>query len=472
MAFQLDALRDDGARNRNAWLRETSEEGLSAATAPRRISIFGLGYVGAVSLACLARDGHEMVGVDIDASKLELLRGGQAPIVETGIQELTRAIMRDGKVQVTDSVRHAILSTDVSFVCVGTPASSNGNQDLTAIKRIAEQIGAVLPEKDSRHVIVIRSTVRPGTVEEVIQPVIEASSGLMAGRDFSLCFQPEFLREGTSIHDYDHPPLTLIGANDDHAVEVLRSIFGHLPCEFVPTSVRTAEMLKYACNAFHALKVTFANEMGRISQAVGVDPHEVMKLLCMDRQLNISSAYLRPGFAFGGSCLPKDLKALLYLAKGADVELPMLAGILPSNAVHIEHAIERVLASGRRSVGMIGLSFKSGTDDLRESPLVIMAERFIGKGLQLCVYDPQVNVARLIGANRRFIEESIPHIASLMTDDLGALVRQAEVLVVSMKTPEVLQALAAHTRPEQLLLDIAVLPDRDATQAQYLGVCW
>ncbi len=471
MSLQLDAQRDEGARN-TAWLREASEEGLNAATVQRRISIFGLGYVGAVSLACLARDGHEMVGVDIDASKLELLRRGQAPIVETGIQELTRAIMRDGKVQVTDSVRQAILATDVSFVCVGTPASSNGNQDLTAIKRIAEQIGAVLPEKDTRHVIVIRSTVRPGTVEEVIQPVIEAASGLVAGRDFSLCFQPEFLREGTSIHDYDHPPLTLVGANDDYAVEVLRSIFGHLPCEFVHTSVRTAEMLKYACNAFHALKVTFANEMGRISQAVGVDPHEVMRLLCMDRQLNISPAYLRPGFAFGGSCLPKDLKALLYLAKSADVELPMLASILPSNAMHIEHAIERVLASGKRSIGMIGLSFKSGTDDLRESPLVIMAERFIGKGLQLCVYDPQVNVARLIGANRRFIEETIPHIASLMTDDLGKLVREADVLVVSMKTPEVLQALSAHTRPGQLLLDIAVLPDRTAHRAEYIGVCW
>jgi GDP-mannose 6-dehydrogenase len=472
MSLQLDAQRDEGARNRTAWLREASEEGLSAATVQRRISIFGLGYVGAVSLACLARDGHEMVGVDIDPNKLELLRKGQAPIVETGIQELTRNVMRDGKVQVTDSVRQAILATDISFVCVGTPASPNGNQDLTAIKRIAEQIGAVLREKDTRHVIVIRSTVRPGTVEEVIQPVVEAASGLVAGRDFSLCFQPEFLREGTSIHDYDHPPLTLVGANDDYAVEVLRSIFGHLPCEFVSTSVRTAEMLKYACNAFHALKVTFANEIGRISQAVGVDPHEVMRLLCMDRQLNISPAYLRPGFAFGGSCLPKDLKALLYLAKSSDVELPMLSSILPSNAVHIEHAIERVLASGKRSIGMIGLSFKSGTDDLRESPLVIMAERFIGKGLQLCVYDPQVNVARLIGSNRRYIEETIPHIASLMTDDLSKLVREAEVLVVSMKTPEVLQALSAHTRPEQLLLDIAVLPDRTAHRAEYIGVCW
>lgn len=472
MALQIDGV-GDGARARRAWLRETAQDEFVAPGSPRRISIFGLGYVGAVSLACLARDGHEMTGVDIDPGKLELLRRGQAPIVETGIQELTRAVMRGGTVNVTDSVRDAILSTDVSFVCVGTPARQNGSQDLAAISRIAEQIGTVLPEKSTRHVIVIRSTVKPGTVDEVIKPAIEAAaSGMLAGRDFSLCFQPEFLREGTSINDYDNPPLTVVGADDEHAVEALRGIFGHLPCEFVHTSIRTAEMLKYACNAFHAMKVTFANEIGRISQSAGVDPHEVMKLLCMDRQLNISSAYLRPGFAFGGSCLPKDLKALLYLAKNNDIELPMLASVLPSNAAHIEHAVEQVLASGRRSVGMIGLSFKSGTDDLRESPMVIMAERFIGKGLPLCIFDPQVNIARLIGANRRFIEESIPHIASLMTTDLDALVRDSEVLIVAMKTPEVLAALKAYTRPEQLLVDIAVLPDRDAYPATYQGVCW
>lgn len=472
MALQSDALGIDATRSRQTWLRDAASDEFAAPAASRKISIFGLGYVGAVSLACLARDGHEMTGVDIDPNKLELLRSGQAPIVETGIQELMRAVVRGGSVTVTDSVRDAILSTDVSFVCVGTPARQNGNQDLTAITRIAEQIGSVLADKTSRHVIVIRSTVKPGTVEEVIQPALEASSGLQAGRDFSLCFQPEFLREGTSINDYDHPPLTIVGANDEHAVEMLRSIFGHLPCEFVYTSIRTAEMLKYACNAFHAMKVTFANEMGRISQAVGVDPHEVMKLVCMDRQLNISSAYLRPGFAFGGSCLPKDLKALLYLAKNNDVELPMLSNIIPSNTAHIEHAIEQVLASGHRCIGMIGLSFKAGTDDLRESPLVIMAERFIGKGLQLSIFDPQVNVARLIGANRRYIEESIPHIASLMTTDLGQLVRETDVLIVAMKSPEVLAALEAHTRPGQMLFDITAIPDRGAHNAAYQGICW
>jgi GDP-mannose 6-dehydrogenase len=472
MSLQADAFDNGGARTHRTGLLERGSEELIVPAEPRRISIFGLGYVGAVSLACLARDGHEMTGVDIDPGKLELLRAGRAPIVETGIQELMRAVMRGGAVTVSDSVREAILATDLSFVCVGTPARSNGNQDLSAITRIAEQIGAVLPEKETRHVIVIRSTVRPGTVEEVILPRLEASSGLKAGRDFSLCFQPEFLREGTSINDYDHPPFTVVGAEDEYAVELLRSVFGHLPCEFVSTSIRSAEMLKYACNAFHALKVTFANEIGRLSQAVGVDPLEVMKLVCMDRQLNISSAYLRPGFAFGGSCLPKDLKALLYLAKNNDVELPMLANVLPSNAAHIEHAIEQVLASGKRSVGMLGLSFKSGTDDLRESPLVIMAERFIGKGLQLRIFDPEVNIARLIGSNRRYIEESIPHIATLMTDDLEQLLRQADVLVVAMKTPAVLAALEEHTRPDQLLLDVTGLPRRETQHASYRGVCW
>jgi GDP-mannose 6-dehydrogenase len=472
MSLRPESLNAD-QRARRPWQPLPDDfDADAAATTAQRISIFGLGYVGAVSLACLARDGHEITGVDIDTNKLELLRRGQAPIVETGIQELMQAVMRSGNVTVTENVRQAVLATDISFVCVGTPASRNGSQDLSAITRIAEQLGAALAEKDSRHVIVIRSTVRPGTVEGIIQPAIEAASGRKAGKDFSLCFQPEFLREGTSIRDYDNPPFTIVGASDEYAVEKLREVFGHLPGEFVVTSISSAEMLKYACNAFHALKVTFANEIGRISQAVGVDPHEVMRLVCMDRQLNISSAYLRPGFAFGGSCLPKDLKALLHVAKLNDVHMPMLEGVLTSNNAHIEHAVEQVLASGRRSVGLVGLSFKPGTDDLRDSPLVIMAERFIGKGLNLCVYDPQVNIARLIGANRRYIEESIPHIASLMTTDLEQVVRDSDVLIVAMKSPEVLEALAQHTRPEQLLIDIAALPDRTAQRADYRGVCW
>lgn len=472
MSLQLDALRINKQYARDAWVSQAPGEGAEAATAQRSISVFGLGYVGAVSLACLARDGHQVTGVDIDPTKLELVRGGRSPIIEQGMQDLMRAVVNGGSVNVTDSLRHAILATDISFVCVGTPPRTNGNQDLTALLRLAEEIGKVLPEKPTRHLIVIRSTVKPGTIESLIKPAIETSSGLKAGVDFSLCFQPEFLREGTSIADYDNPPFTIIGSDDDYAWEELRGIFGHLPCEMVRTSVRTAEMLKYACNAFHAVKVTFANEIGRVSQAAGVDPHEVMKLLCMDRQLNISPAYLRPGFAFGGSCLPKDLKALLYLAKMNDVELPMLSNVMPSNKVHVDHAIAQVLESGKHRIGIIGLSFKQGTDDLRESPLVSMVECFIGKGLEVCIYDPSVNVARLVGANRKFIEESIPHIASLMTIDLKTLIDNAEVLVVAMKTTEVVAALGAHARDEQIALDLAKLPERRAGKADYRGVCW
>jgi GDP-mannose 6-dehydrogenase len=471
MSLQLDALRVSKQYTRDVWLDDSSSTDVAPAIAQRSISIFGLGYVGAVSLACLARDGHEVYGVDIDATKLALVREGRSPIIEEGMQELMRAVVNGGGVTVTDSLREAILATDVSFICVGTPPRPNGNQDLSALLRLAEEIGKVLPEKATRHLIVIRSTVKPGTIDELIKPLLEASSGLTAGADFSICFQPEFLREGTSISDYDNPPFTIVGADDDYAMEELRSIFGHLQCEMVQTSIRTAEMLKYACNALHAVKVTFANEIGRLCQSTDVDPHEVMKLVCMDRQLNISPAYLRPGFAFGGSCLPKDLKALLYLAKTNDVEVPMLANVMSSNRTHVDHAIAQVLASGKRSIGVIGLSFKAGTDDLRESPLVAMVEHFIGKGLHVCIYDPAVNIARLVGANRRFIEESIPHIASLMTTDVDALVDKSELLVVAMKSPEVLAAVG-RTRPDQHVLDLAQLPDRRAGEAQYRGVCW
>jgi len=471
MSLQLDALRINKQYVRDEWLDESSAREVAPVAAQRSISIFGLGYVGAVSLACLARDGHEVFGVDIDSAKLELIRDGRSPIIEQGMSELMRAVVNGGGVTVTDSLRDAILSTDVSFVCVGTPPKPNGNQDLTALLRLAEEIGKVLPQKSTRHLIVIRSTVKPGTVDDLIKPLIEASSGLKAGVDFSICFQPEFLREGTSISDYDNPPFTIIGADDEYAMDELHSIFGHLPCEMIRTSVRTAEMLKYACNAFHAVKVTFANEIGRLCQSTEVDPHEVMKLVCMDRQLNISPVYLRPGFAFGGSCLPKDLKAMLYLAKTNDVELPMLANVMLSNRTHIDHAIAQVMESGKRSIGIIGLSFKAGTDDLRESPLVAMVEHFIGKGLQVCIYDPAVNIARLVGANRRFIEESIPHIASLMTTDIDALVQKSEVLVVAMKSPEVLAALA-QARDSQSVLDLAQIPERHAGDAQYRGVCW
>jgi GDP-mannose 6-dehydrogenase len=423
-------------------------------------------------MACLARDGHEIVGVDKDLTKLELISNGNSPIIEEGIRELVAEVVASGRISVTDDAAAAIAETDLSFVCVGTPSNTNGSQDLTAINRLAEQIGTALKSKASHHVVVIRSTVEPGTVEDAIRPIIERESGKQAGKDFSLCFQPEFLREGSSIKDYDKPPFTVIGADDDKAVDALRSLFGHLPCEFVSTSIRTAEMLKYACNNFHAVKVTFANEVGRMAQALGVDPHEVMRLVCLDKQLNISPAYLRPGFAFGGSCLPKDLKALLYMAKRHDVNLPMLGATLPSNRVHIDHALDYILGTGKREIAMAGLSFKSGTDDLRESPLVTLAERMIGKGLKLKIYDPEVSIARLMGANKRFIEEFIPHIAELMTDDFGQALRQSEVVIVGLTTGEVLSALGKELTPGHDLIDLVGIPNPESLTASYRGMCW
>jgi GDP-mannose 6-dehydrogenase len=437
-----------------------------------KISVFGLGYVGAVSLACLGRDGHEVVGVDIDSAKLDMIRRGVSPIVEAGMPELVRDAVASGRVSVTSDVERAVRETELSFVCVGTPSRPNGSQDLSAILRVSEQLGHAMRAKEGGHVFVMRSTVVPGTVEGTLRPIFERESGKREGVDFDLCFMPEFLREGSSIRDYDEPPYVIVGSRSKKAAEVAGSLFSHLPCELHVTSVGTAEMLKYSSNLFHAAKITFANEMGRLCQAYGVDSHEVMALFCKDTRLNISPAYLKPGFAFGGSCLPKDLRAALHMAKTRDVELPMLSAIPVSNTVHIQKAMDVVLQNGKRKVGLIGLSFKSGTDDLRESPLVTLAEHFIGKGLKLTIYDQEVSISRLIGANKRFIETTIPHIAELMTSDCRALIRQSEVLVVGTKENSVTGLLREEVRPSHVLLDLVNLPRRSELSCEYHGVCW
>ncbi len=323
-----------------------------------RISIFGLGYVGAVSLACLARDGHDVIGVDIDQDKLNLLAAGQSPIIEEGIVELMQDVASSGRFRVCMSAEEAVLQTDVSLVCVGTPSAPNGSQDQTAIIRLTEQLGRALALKTSPHLIVYRSTILPGTVEDTLIPVLEQFAGKALGDGYEVCFQPEFLREGSSIKDYDNPPYTIVGCRSEQASKPLKDLFGHLPCEFVTTSIRVAETVKYFCNIFHALKITFANEVGRICQSLAVDSFEVMELLTKDRHLNISPAYLKPGFAYGGSCLPKDLRAIMHLAKQNDVDVPMLASIRQSNQLHIEHALNMILASGKRRIGFLGLSFK------------------------------------------------------------------------------------------------------------------
>jgi len=436
------------------------------------ISIFGLGYVGAVSLACLARDGHSVIGVDIDPAKLELIRSGKTPVVEEGMVELMSRVAASGRVMVTTDVVQAVMDSDLSLICVGTPSAPNGSQDQSAMLKLAHELGRAMRGKPGGHVFVFRSTLVPGTVEDVLRPIIERESGKKDGRDFDVCFQPEFLREGTSIRDYDRPPFTVVGANGEIPIARLRELFGHLPCEFYATSIRAAEMVKYCCNNFHALKITFANETARLCEALGVDAFQVMDLVCKDRQLNISPAYLKPGFAFGGSCLPKDLRATLHLAKTRDVELPMLGNVLGSNRVHVEHAIAKVLASGRRRVGMIGLSFKTGTDDLRESPLVVIAEQFIGKGLSLLVYDPEVHMSRLLGANRRFIEQHVPHIGSLMREDIESVIAGSDFLVVGLSDTKIFEALARHVREDQLVLDLVNIPRREAMRGKVIGLCW
>jgi GDP-mannose 6-dehydrogenase len=437
-----------------------------------KISIFGLGYVGAVSLACLARDGHEVVGVDVDPAKLELIAAGMTPVVEEGMVDLMAQVVASGRVSVTTDVAQALHDTDVSLICVGTPSAANGSQDQGAVLRLAADLGSALAAKPAPHVLVFRSTLVPGTVEGTLRPIIEDKAGKRDGEGFHLCFQPEFLREGSSIRDYDKPPFTVVGANHAFPAERLRELFGHLPCRFIETSVRSAEMMKYCCNNFHALKITFANETARLCEALGVDPFEVMDLVCQDTQLNISRAYLRPGFAFGGSCLPKDLRATAYLAKRHDVELPMHAGILQSNRLHIDRAIEKVLASGKRRVGMIGLSFKTGTDDLRESPLVVLAEQLIGKGVQLAIHDPDVQLSRLLGANRRFIETHLPHIGDLLDADLPKVIRNSDLLIAGIGGPVVVDALVTHARPDQLVLDLVRLPVAAGLQARVEGLAW
>jgi GDP-mannose 6-dehydrogenase len=438
----------------------------------KRISIFGLGYVGAVSLACLARDGHQVTGVDIDSTKLDLIRSRKSPILEEGIQELMRDVVDSGRVSVTNDAAAAIRDTELSFVCVGTPSAANGSQDLTAIFRLAEQIGAALAAKNEFHTLVIRSTVQPGTVEEHIEPILERASGKKSGVDFGVCFQPEFLREGSSIRDYDHPPYTIVGGNCEQAVNAVREVFQHLDARFMVTSIRVAEALKMSCNAFHALKITFANEIGRVSQALGIDSHEVMRLVCADTRLNISPAYLKPGFAFGGSCLPKDLRALTTIARQHDLVLPMLSSLLPSNRVHIDHAVDKILKLGRPKVGMLGLSFKTGTDDLRESPLVMVAKRLIGEGCELRIFDPEVHLSRLIGANRSYIEANIPHIASLLCPNIEDMIDPSDVILVGLQQSALNDALQARVRPEHRVIDLVNLPNRDLLRCQYEGACW
>ena len=418
-----------------------------------RVSVFGLGYVGCVTAACLAKAGHRVIGVDINQDKVAMVDAGDSPLVEPGLGELLAEVTAAGHLLATTSAEDGVSESDLALICVGTPSGGNGQLDVDAIRRVAETVGHQLRQQSKPYTVVLRSTVLPGTTESVLVPALHGT-GSSPLPDLTVVVNPEFMREGSSIRDFADPPLTLVGSDGPHGGDLLRELYAQVDAPFVQTSVRSAEMAKYASNAFHALKIAFANEIGDLCETLGADIGEVMRVFLIDRKLNISEAYLRPGFAFGGSCLPKDLRALLHAARSADLAVPLLSQILPSNERQIEQGVSRVLATRRRRIGVLGLAFKSGTDDLRESPMVRLVETLIGKGCEVRILDRGVSVARLGGANRRYIEEEIPHISSLMCETSDALLEHAEVLVVANVDWQARQALAG-ARPDQLVIDLS-----------------
>ena len=437
-----------------------------------RVSVFGLGYVGSVSAASLATDGHQVVGVDVSADKVAAINAGRSPIVEPGLEEMLARTVAEGRLRATSDATRAVADTEVSLLCVGTPSRRNGSLDLTYLERVTEQIGLALAAKSAYHVVVVRSTVLPGTTHAVIIPALERASGKRYGEGFGVSVNPEFLREGTALKDFRKPPLTLVGHN--HAADASGTIalYQAIDAPLVSTTITVAEMMKYTSNTWHALKICFANEIGNLCKRLGVDSHDVMDIFCRDEKLNLSSCYLKPGFAFGGSCLPKDVRALQYRAKEIDVDLPVISQILASNRLQIQRAFDEILETGRKKIGLLGFSFKAGTDDLRESPMVILAEHLLGKGLLLWIYDRNVSLARLVGANKEYIEQQIPHLASLLCATVDEVIGQADVIVVGNQSPEFVDALA-HARRDQIIIDLVRLPVVGSLlEAEYRGLCW
>jgi GDP-mannose 6-dehydrogenase len=437
-----------------------------------KVSVFGLGYVGSVSAASFAADGHTVVGVDVNADKVASLNEGRSPIVEKGLDELIQRSSANGSLRATTSTDEAVHATDLSLLCVGTPSRKNGSLDLTYLERVCEQIGSALKSKDDYHVVVVRSTVLPGTTHELVIPTIEKASGKQYGTGFGVTVNPEFLREGTAIHDFRNPPLTLVGHNYTSDAAPTEALYAGIQAPLVTTSIRTAEMIKYANNTWHALKVCFANEIGNLCKRLEIDSHEVMDIFCRDEKLNLSSSYMKPGFAFGGSCLPKDVRALQYRAKEVDLEMPVIQSILGSNQLQIQLALEQVMDSGKKRIGLLGFSFKAGTDDLRESPIVILGEALLGKGYELRIYDKNVSLARLVGANKEYINKQIPHLSSLLCETIDEVIDNSEVIVVGNATPEFSDALK-RTRAGQIIVDLVrVKTNRREILAQYQGICW
>jgi GDP-mannose 6-dehydrogenase len=437
-----------------------------------QVSIFGLGYVGCVSAASLAADEHEVIGVDVNPDKVAAINEGRSPIVEPGLDDTLAEAVRRKRLRATTSTEEAVAGSDISLVCVGTPSHRNGSLDLTYLERVCGQIGRALRDKASYHVVVIRSTVLPGTTHRIVIPALERESGKTYGEGFGVSVNPEFLREGSALKDFRKPPLTLVGHN--HAADATGTIalYQSIDAPLVSTNIRVAEMMKYTSNTWHALKVCFANEIGNLCKQVGVDSHEVMEIFCRDEKLNLSSYYLKPGFAFGGSCLPKDVRALQYRAKEADLDLPVISSILASNRLQISHAFDQVMDTGKKRIGLLGFSFKAGTDDLRESPMVILGEALLGKGLTLRIFDRNVSLARLVGANKDYIEKQIPHLSSLLCPTIDEILETSEVIVVGNQAPEFVDAVE-RAKPDQIVLDLVRLPlDGRKLQAEYRGICW
>ena len=436
------------------------------------ISVFGLGYVGCVTAACFAKEGHSVIGIDSNPAKVEMINRGRSTILEEGIADLVEEVVNAGRLQATVDVCQAVTSSSISLICVGTPSRGNGSIDLSYIERVCRDIGAVLRQKADPHVVVVRSTVLPGTVEAVVIPALEASSGKQAGVDFGVCMYPEFLREGSSIRDFYDPPFTLIGSRTPQEAEALAPLYAALDAPVFHTSLRVAETVKYASNCFHGLKVGFANEIGNVCKSLGVDSHEVMRVFCADTKLNISPAYLRPGFAFGGSCLPKDLRAFTYRAKQADIDTPILSALLESNRKQIVRAFDMVVADGRKRVGVLGLAFKAGTDDLRESPMVALIEMLIGRGMRVAVYDRDVSSANVMGANREYVEREIPHIWGLMRESIDEVLDAADVVIIGNGAAEFRQ-LDSKLRDGHVVLDLVrVFGARASDNSTYQGICW
>jgi len=439
----------------------------------RKISVFGLGYVGSVSATCLASRGNFVLGVDLNPDKVRAMDSGQSPIVEEGLGEILAQANKACHLHATTDAAAAVQGTEISFICVGTPSQRNGKLDLSGVQRVCQDIGNALRKKNEYHWVVLRSTALPGTTENLVVPALEQASGKKAGKDFAVCYNPEFLREGTAIKDFFNPPFTILGTQDFTRLEPLRELYSWASSKKFETSIATAEMVKYVCNAFHAVKVGFANEVGVLAKHLGVDAEAVTQIFTSDTTLNISPAYLSPGFAFGGSCLPKDLRALVHSARENDLRMPLLESILPSNAEHIERVVEKVMHSGKRRVGVLGLSFKAGTDDLRESPLVHLVKRLLGEGCQIQIWDKNVMLGKLVGSNRQFIDEYIPHIGMLLKEDVSDVVRGAEVILVGSRAVD-REVLLGTLKPDQLVIDLVNLEKLRRPQGNwgYEGICW